>query len=535
MRVLLSWVVALALLVLALAPSSAAACNLQCGHGGLPNAACSACDCVPASLWSGADCNTYDDTKLVDSYYTYLAAVHDEALDARRALEKTLLPGQVGFGVDVVTGNRKLPVVALTYDMDSAAHTFTDNQGSKFALPLEATFTPIYGEEGDWPLPGSDYAIFFKQYVFRSWNEYREKLKEWISKRTVMAGIFQQPIDVEVMFDRFFKGATTMGVSQAHLQTHRLSLKGDTSSWKLDKQAERALMSLPPKYETAQEKRAYHLFIEYWGTSFASSTVSGGVMEQITAFPKHVTPADNGPIIKPGAPPYFISDYGRQTLLDLQEAEMKGMMLNDGGQHVRDQQSATWGSVGSMDYTDFRTLTEFSCYGGNPETTCKRGDFNMWLDGLDHLATTLDVENMRAISDLVPDPVVSANIATALAAYIAEQEAKMDEIDTCPDCYTGVCVAPSDRCECPESETFVYDLLRILRMKYPQHAHDFPYGPVDLHPMFDGKHPDCRACDPSRENWPECNEVTIQGACEAFLGMKRPCGCTEDGFVSFVV
>jgi hypothetical protein len=54
------------------------------------------CECVPASLWSGADCNTYDDTKLVYSYYTYLAAVHDEALDARRALEKTLLPGQVG-------------------------------------------------------------------------------------------------------------------------------------------------------------------------------------------------------------------------------------------------------------------------------------------------------------------------------------------------------------------------------------------------------------------------------------------------------
>jgi hypothetical protein len=54
-------------------------------------------------------------------------------------------PGQVGFGVDVVTGKRELPVVALTYDMDSAAHTFTDNQGSKFALPMEATFTPIYG------------------------------------------------------------------------------------------------------------------------------------------------------------------------------------------------------------------------------------------------------------------------------------------------------------------------------------------------------------------------------------------------------
>eukprot|EP01086_Lenisia_limosa_P015382 TRINITY_DN4886_c0_g1_i1.p1 TRINITY_DN4886_c0_g1~~TRINITY_DN4886_c0_g1_i1.p1 ORF type:complete len:198 (-),score=41.13 TRINITY_DN4886_c0_g1_i1:54-605(-) len=138
---------------------------------------------------------------------------------------------------------------------------------------------------------------------FESISHYVKEVLTWGQNGLGMAGVFVNQPSFEAVSTKFFDGGNGLTVAQNHHKLYQLELQRDpdTKDWnfKLDRFCKQALLSLPPSYDSDENKIIYARFIKYWGTAFAATTMDGGVMEDLTKFNTDIMHSPVGPGSKP--------------------------------------------------------------------------------------------------------------------------------------------------------------------------------------------------------------------------------------------
>jgi hypothetical protein len=375
----------------------------NCAHGGVRSGT-KCTDCLGG--WSGADCNTWSGAEGGDSEgeISDAATAAQAEWDAIQA-EFTPMPGSVGYGVDIVTGQKKLPVVALSYGGKNAPF-WTNSHGDTFNLPREAQFEPISTGFSSTP---------FKSWAFKAMSSYVSHVLASSTALTGSGGVFGEMSSVQTFFDKYFDGDEGFAVAQQQFQLHKMTLESPEVGG-LQAQCKRALLSLPPDYSTPENQALYKLFIEFWGTSFAKSSTNGGIIQGRVAFDKGL-----------------ISDQGKT------EADVAAVVLTEIKTRASGEASQLPAGYTYIDETG---------YGGNPEVEVKLDGSDAWVDSIDMAPVPIEY-TLSDISALVEDPQVRQNVQKSIQAYIAEFQDTWGNLDTCPTCTAfGSCTSPAEVCTC---------------------------------------------------------------------------------------
>eukprot|EP00033_Pygsuia_biforma_P000289 GCRY01000356.1.p1 GENE.GCRY01000356.1~~GCRY01000356.1.p1 ORF type:complete len:674 (+),score=156.18 GCRY01000356.1:301-2022(+) len=329
------------------------------------------------------------------------------------------LPGTIGTGVDLTTGQLKLPVIQLTYENPN--RTWTNTKGQTFRLPAEATFEPV--------MTGLQFPTENIQ-LFQTMAEYAKSLFQWGPEKKGYGGFFVSQADLQNVWDTYLKGTHGFTIAQELYPLYKFNLlvnpSSDTKDYQLDPYCKLALESLPPDYSTAANKKLYDLFIQTWGTSYTTMGVNGGIAEQLAPFDLSLLYRNIGPGGKP------MTEAGVT-------AEASVEFLNNIG--------VGGGRAPAPEYTAHRQLLAIGCLGGNPEKSCSAKTIPQWKDSIlnDPIALEFTVGD---ISELVDDLTTRENIQRALETYVQNQLQKWENIDTCPTCKWGSCEKPAHFCTC---------------------------------------------------------------------------------------
>lgn len=394
-------------------------CNLPCQHGGTPNSDCSACEnCLGA--WTGTFCDTYDYKVPLDKLKPQLLKMASDSEQHQKDLQKVRpLPAHIGVGVDITTGQLRLPVVSLSYS--DTSKTWTNAKGETFRIPVESSFQVI---------PTGIYNPKTESFVFTSMSDYVDQQFSWsTSLREGSTGMFANNPDLEAIYTKYFSGDELLTVSQQFYPLYKLTLPTDDKgnpTYTLDTHAQRALDFLPPDASTDTNKQLYQLFVENWGTSFSTTAINGGIVE-LKAIYDSLLLSQN---LSPSGRPYTKDDLEDEANRDFI------CITKTGSCHTPDKT-----------YTDHRKLDAVTCYGGDP-AACTSKNFTRWAESIQYDTSIL----MYSLSDngaLIKDSKKRANIQQTIQQYVGEQEKKAKHQNTCPKCSEhGTCTPPQDHCTC---------------------------------------------------------------------------------------
>ena len=127
-------------------------CTLDCVHGGLPNANCTACTTCLGG-WTGATCdtfnNTIDNVTLLATYTTLfgnLAAEQTAWATAVETAHPVMVPGwsKMGAGVDLLPKlGKSLPSYLMMYNFTFAQNLTISDKTHKFTVPDQVKATPV--------------------------------------------------------------------------------------------------------------------------------------------------------------------------------------------------------------------------------------------------------------------------------------------------------------------------------------------------------------------------------------------------------
>jgi hypothetical protein len=246
-------------------------------------------------------------------------------------------------------------------------------------------------------------------------------------------GIFSS--SVEDVFDAHFqkKDDRAMSVARASLSVISMSLPVDpvtkTRQYRIDRHASDFANSLPPQYDTEDNKAQFRYFIEKYGTSFAVSATLGGLVEQYSSWKTWL--AD--PRMEGGG----LSNAALVRNAQIDFAKATGLT----GPSVRHDDEYNKNTV---------NLSPLTCLGGDPTVSCEAA-FAKWAQTIQDSPVLLDYE-LAPISDLVADPNVKAALDEAVKEYLAEKAAAWSQVDKCPlNCGisgAGSCGKGQSSCTC---------------------------------------------------------------------------------------
>lgn len=475
------------------------ACSLPCEHGGFPNDDCTRCvGCRGA--WTGTYCNQWDSSVPSTQLVAELTGYASDSANYLKSIEFVRpLPGRIGVGVDITTGQFKLPVVKLTYT--DATKTWTNSKGVTFRQPVEAAFTAI---------PTGIYQPQLQSLVFNSMNKYVDHMYSWTEElRTGVGGLFSHSPDLNDVYNRYFTGDDLLTVTQQLYPLFKLVLPNDPNTnapnYQLDVHAQRALDALPPDYSTATAKQAYRTFVENWGTSFTTTAYLGGLVEMQTYFSSSLLSDPVNPLNKP----YTVEQLAQQANLDY---------------------SVTVGGSGSPDqaYMNRRRLGTIDCFGGDP-ATCGANKLDGWAKTIEQVPMAI----MYILNDngaLIKDQAKRSGIQQAIHAYVAEMEDKIKKQKTCPICTPqGTCTPPNDVCTCSNPNIIGRTCDRCIPgytgatcqtpVCNPACAHGTCVSPNTCSCAAHWTGPSCSQCESgwsgSNCNTPVCSPACAHGTCTA--------------------
>lgn len=225
------------------------------------------------------------------------------------------------------------------------------------------------------------------------------------------SGIYSR--DFKSVFDNFFqkKDDRALSVVRSSKSYIQMSLPVDpvtkTRKYYFDRHASDFINSLPPTYETEDDKQQFRHFIAYYGTSFAVSATLGGRVEQYSSWKSWMTDSRLGGFTPSKLAQNAEADFSKTTGLP--------------------------GSSASHDpgYNSENVILEpLNCQGGDPKTSCE-SDFKNWEASIGRSPILLDYE-LAPISDLIEDPDIKKSLEAAVNEYVAEQKEIWAKTDKCP-------------------------------------------------------------------------------------------------------
>ena len=408
---------------------SVAACALTCRHGGVPNAPNASCTyCLRCALgWEGKTCSQWNPAVL-PQLVEYLHSVANKSRQALAALAPLHpLPGTVGWGVNAITGVRApLPIVLLTYNNSNKVW-------GKFRTPTEAVFIPYQDPAGEgtaYVLPGIT-ELEAARTTLRGQN------------KGLNGGIFAQSL--AAVFEQVWNGTHGDGSLTAVRWSYpifQMSLPADPAThqfkYEFDAFAKMAIDALPPVFN-ATTSAAFEAFIAEWGTSYTSTSINGGLVEQLSRWNSWIT-TQRALSDAPGGAPAPFTQTSLQTNAD-------DVFFNTTG-----LQDPSWEpGKPDGDYTRNARTFDTTCYGGDPNKCSGKRFDETWLPTVADAPVTISY-TLGAIDQLVTDdPTTSAAVKAAIDAYAAKQDAAWAKTDVCRSCHgAGSCAADKhvDRCTC---------------------------------------------------------------------------------------
>jgi hypothetical protein len=326
------------------------------------------------------------------------------------------LPTNIGTGVDITTGQWRLPIIKLSYNN---SRSWTNSKGKMFRLPSQATFdtipTGIYNPETD-------------TFVIETMGDYVNLIFSWANSKAV-GGMFSHQKSLQDVFNTYFNGDFSLAIIQQYYPIYKLTLPIDpttkTRNYELDRFAKRALDFLPPDYSSDINKALYQEFVANWGTSYTVESIDGGLLELMSFFQTRII--TNG-------------EFSKQELANQVQIDFDNVLGKPDGKTL------------AKGYEENRKLSTLDCMGGDAAEYCDPKKLqSQWIPSIEDSATSIEY-SLADFTELISDQTKRSNIQQAIAAYIAEQEAAWKNMNTCPVCVWGTCHKPNQYCDCENSK-----------------------------------------------------------------------------------
>lgn len=336
----------------------------------------------------------------------------------RAATADDMLPVHVGQGVDGYTRELKVPIiqVSLPSDLNNAQRVVSPRTGRTYIVPERVVYAA-----------SPDTTASMRSEVFSDVKDYVAWAKELRGAGTYVPGTTMVRTLNDVM--KLFKSYQTsfISITQVTLGMFSASLDVATSnfeSFKLDDSCATALDYLPPTYD-ADSKSLYDTFLNYWGDSFISEAVEGGIVEAVHAV--HKTVCKTIPVgQRQGA---YLSDRQRNFMGKYFGVSGVAMSMN--------------GWTSDMQYEENASADSAGCTGGDPvkcaETLRDKGDLTAWTNALWDLPAPVSIK-IRPVTDMIRDPAKKAAMQQAIDArnnaMIGEYASAGRDPNMCPPEYT---------------------------------------------------------------------------------------------------
>jgi hypothetical protein len=273
--------------------------SCECAHGGVLSA--ETCQCQCAAGWTGPTCAKRDKNSTVVDARRFLRQLGNSARrdHLRRIIDEArfngtaglrtkrqtadgdmMIPNHLGNGVDPITRQFKAPVVEPLLPRNTAPQLWISPLGSRFAIPERAYFelSPSYA-------PWTTDQMFknLEDFVAYMQEERNKGVDTWPT--ATGSSLFIRGLDdVRSAFQKYQDSFLAMTRVERRLYKLRLDItaQAPADTFQLDDSCSRAIDFLPPTYDEST-KELYTMFFDYWGTSFASAVVEGGVVESLHA------------------------------------------------------------------------------------------------------------------------------------------------------------------------------------------------------------------------------------------------------------
>jgi len=368
-------------------------CDLNCKHGGEPDSQCSQCiGCLGA--WTGRTCEGWNESvpisvlkEELQSFVDGSRAQMEENVKKFRAICQSNQEC-VGFGANDITNSiAALPVVRLTYLRGHTAGKYTFPDQAEVRRHQNPTVFDV------------DTQVFPDMETFTNFvdSQYRSQSKGAID-------IYAQ--SYADVFKKYFQYSDDRGltVTRGMLNFVDMSLPVDPVSKQYDLELERHvkyfIQSLGPY--SKRTKSLYKFFIEQYGTSFVTSSTSGGMLATTSKW---------------------------RTLLTIVERFTNDDLAVNG----RNDFHKTWGVGSNSSYMPSyseNTIVDKLAWGGDvsAKTTAEwetslRSDPGLWaLLGFRTYPTM----------DLIEDEQIRGNFSLAIQDLIREERTKWNEESKCP-------------------------------------------------------------------------------------------------------
>ena len=327
----------------------------------------------------------------------------------------------VGWGVDGTTGKpTPFPIVHLSYDPSR-----TDKKYHGLSEPLEVqsnhVVNPVWGSVDGTTMAYSQVDEFV--------NHVDSKYAGATPAPKGTSGIYSR--DFADVFNEYFQRSDdrALSVSRSSRKLIQMKLPVDpttnTRKYHLDRHANDFINALPPTYTSDGDKKQFRLFIDNYGTSYATSATLGGRVEQYALWKTWLVDARLGAFTEAMLSKNAAIDFYKTT----------GLPGSGGGSH-------------DSGYTSETSLQPLHCEGGDSTISCQ-SNFEKWAASLTEAPILLDFE-LAPISDLVEDPGTKKALESAVQDYVKERKAAWAAYSKCPHSCGGVgsCGSGGSVCTC---------------------------------------------------------------------------------------
>jgi hypothetical protein len=399
-----------------------------CRHGGELDSATCACKCPPG--WSGARCTTMvelpaaainDRVAFLQSLYNRSMARQEQDQEVRRKRSPTssdMLPHHLGQGVDGYTREMKAPViqVSLPSDLGAAQRVVSPRTGRSYIVPDRVSFAA-----------SSDATPSMRSEVFSNVKDYVAWAKELRASGSYVPGatLVRSLNDIIKLFQTY--QTSFVSVTQLTLNMFSASLDAATAGYdtfQLEENCARALDYLPAAYD-ADSRELYKTFLDYWGDSFVTDVVEGGMVESVHAVHKTVCKS-------------IPSGTRQLTYLSDRQRNFMGKYFGVNGLSMSN------GWTTDLSYEENAAADSAACSGGDPvqcaNTLKAKGDLTPWTQSLWDLPSPVSIK-IKPVTDMIRDPAKKAAMQQAIDARNEERTAAYAstgrEASICPAEYTA--------------------------------------------------------------------------------------------------
>ena len=402
-------------------------CTLECKHGGTPYNDCTRCDGCKGA-WGGKLCDKWNGGVPAGQLMAKLeqiANASQKMLDAQKQFNPICKQGHecVGWGVDGFTGRpTAFPIVHLSYDPSRVDKRF-NGMNEPVEVVANHIVKPVWASTD-----GANTFPRISDLVQHINTNYAGATP--VPKGT--NGIYSQ--NVKGTFENFFQkdDDRALSVVRASKSVISMSLPVDpgtrTRKYRIDRHALDFVQSLPPLYDTDENKAQFRYFIEKYGTSFATSASLGGLVEQYSSWKTWLT--------EEGLGGFTMHKLERNAEIDF---STRTGLPGASGAHDKGYGAGTV------------NVQPLFCMGGDSSVNCD-ADFQSWANSIEKAPVLLDY-TLAPISDLVSDPDVKAALDAAVREYIKEKQTEWEDQNKCPvNCGlpgAGTCKAgQEEQCTC---------------------------------------------------------------------------------------